>query len=124
MSGACACTDLSRLDGAGGRAAQPLRATASGSIFTFLLPRAAAARSSARCSRKDVLPGVAFAQYFTAGIIASGVVYTAFQNLAITIPMERDAGTLKRLRGTPDAARPPTSCGKVGPGGGLLRLPR
>ena len=50
---------------------------------------------------KDVVPGVSFAQYFTAGIIASGVVYTAFQNLAISIPMERDAGTLKRLRGTP-----------------------
>jgi ABC-2 type transport system permease protein len=49
----------------------------------------------------SVLPGIKFAQYFTAGIIASGVVYTAFQNLAIAIPMERDAGTLKRLRGTP-----------------------
>jgi ABC-2 type transport system permease protein len=50
---------------------------------------------------QEIVPGVSFAQYFTAGIIASGVVYTAFQNLAITIPMERDDGTLKRLRGTP-----------------------
>ena len=49
----------------------------------------------------DVVPGVSFSQYFTAGIIASGIVYTAFQNVAIAIPMERDNGTLKRLRGTP-----------------------
>jgi ABC-2 type transport system permease protein len=49
----------------------------------------------------DVVPGVSFSQYFTAGIIASGVVYTAFQNLAISITMERDDTTLKRLRGTP-----------------------
>jgi ABC-2 type transport system permease protein len=49
----------------------------------------------------DVVPGVSFAQYFTAGIIASGVVYTGFQNLSIAIPIERDNGRLKRLRGTP-----------------------
>jgi ABC-2 type transport system permease protein len=34
-------------------------------------------------------------------MIASGLVNTGFQQLAITIPMERDDGTLKRLRGTP-----------------------
>jgi ABC-2 type transport system permease protein len=34
-------------------------------------------------------------------MIASGLVNTGFQQLAITIPMERDFGTLKRLRGTP-----------------------
>jgi ABC-2 type transport system permease protein len=34
-------------------------------------------------------------------MIASGVVYSAFQQLAIAIPMERDDGTLKRLQGTP-----------------------
>jgi ABC-2 type transport system permease protein len=49
----------------------------------------------------DVVPGVSFSQYFTAGIIASGIVYAAFENLAISIPLERDNGTLKRLRGTP-----------------------
>jgi len=49
----------------------------------------------------DVAPGVPFSQYFLAGMIASGVVYTAFQNLAITISQERDDGTLKRLQGTP-----------------------
>jgi len=34
-------------------------------------------------------------------MIASGLVNTGFQSLAITIPKERDVGGLKRLRGTP-----------------------
>lgn len=45
--------------------------------------------------------GITFAQYFVAGMIASGIVYTSFQNLAIGIPQERDDGTLKRLEGLP-----------------------
>jgi ABC-2 type transport system permease protein len=45
--------------------------------------------------------GVTFSQYFLAGMIASGLVNTGFQQLAIMIPIERDFGTLKRLRGTP-----------------------
>lgn len=49
----------------------------------------------------DIVEGVSFSQYFLAGMLASGIVYTTFQNLAITIPQERDAGTLKRLQGTP-----------------------
>ena len=49
----------------------------------------------------DVAPGVTFSQYFVAGMIASGLVNTGFQQLAIMIPIERDFGTLKRLRGTP-----------------------
>jgi ABC-2 type transport system permease protein len=48
-----------------------------------------------------IAPGVKFSQYFVAGMIASGMVNSGFQNLAIIIPMERDAGALKRLRGTP-----------------------
>ena len=48
-----------------------------------------------------IAPGVTFSQYFVAGMIASGLVNTGFQALAITIPMERDVGALKRLRGTP-----------------------
>jgi ABC-2 type transport system permease protein len=34
-------------------------------------------------------------------MVASGLVNTGFQQLAISIPMSRDLGTLKRLRGTP-----------------------
>jgi ABC-2 type transport system permease protein len=51
--------------------------------------------------KDTIAPGVKFSQYFVAGMIASGMVNSGFQQLAIMIPMERDAGGLKRLRGTP-----------------------
>ena len=51
--------------------------------------------------KDTIAPGVTFSQYFLAGMIASGLVNTGFQALAITIPLERDFGALKRLRGTP-----------------------
>lgn len=49
----------------------------------------------------DLAPGVTFSQYFVAGMIASGLVNSGFQNIAINIPLERDMGAIKRLRGTP-----------------------
>jgi ABC-2 type transport system permease protein len=49
----------------------------------------------------DIAPGVSFTQYFAAGMVASGVMLSSFQSLAIGIAIERDDGTLKRLRGTP-----------------------
>jgi ABC-2 type transport system permease protein len=51
--------------------------------------------------KNTISPGVTFSQYFVAGMIASGLVNTGFQNIAINIPLERDMGTIKRLRGTP-----------------------
>jgi ABC-2 type transport system permease protein len=51
--------------------------------------------------KDTIAPGVTFSQYFVAGMIASGMVNSGFQQLAIVIPMERDFGSLKRLRGTP-----------------------
>lgn len=51
--------------------------------------------------KNEIAPGVQYSQYFVAGMIASGMVNSGFQQLAIMIPMERDAGALKRLRGTP-----------------------
>ncbi|GAB6901226.1 ABC transporter permease [Kineosporia succinea] len=61
----------------------------------------------------ELAPGVSFTQYFAAGMIASGIVLSSFQTLAIGIAVERDDGTLKRLRGTP---MPPLAyfLGKVG----------
>jgi ABC-2 type transport system permease protein len=51
---------------------------------------------------KGHLPaGVTFTQYFVTGMIASGLMASGFQALAIQIPIERDKGVLKRLRGTP-----------------------
>jgi ABC-2 type transport system permease protein len=51
--------------------------------------------------KNTIAPGVTFSQYFVAGMIASGLVNSGFQQLAIMIPLERDFGSLKRLRGTP-----------------------
>ena len=51
--------------------------------------------------KDKIAPGVTFSQYFVAGMIASGLVNSGFQQLAINIPIERDNGALKRLRGTP-----------------------
>ncbi len=45
--------------------------------------------------------GVRFPQYFLPGMVATGVMLSSFQNLAISIAAERDDGTLKRLRSTP-----------------------
>ena len=58
-------------------------------------------------------PEVTFTQYFVAGMIASGLMASGFQALAIQIPIERDRGVLKRFRSTP---MPPSVYffGKVG----------
>src|SRR5205823_2586411 len=45
--------------------------------------------------------GVSCRLYFAAGIIASGIMSTTFVNLGISIVLEREDGTLKRLAGTP-----------------------
>jgi len=54
-----------------------------------------------------------FKAYFLPGMVATGLLLTSFQNLAISIAVERDEGTLKRLRGTP---MPPSAyfLGKIG----------
>ncbi len=49
----------------------------------------------------DLGDGVSFTQYFVTGMIASGLMATGFQALAIQIPIERDRGVLKRIAGTP-----------------------
>ena len=58
-------------------------------------------------------PTIDFTQYFLPGMIAAGIFLVSFQTLAIAIAVERDDGTLKRLRGTP---MPPVSyfLGKIG----------
>ena len=69
-------------------------------VFTMLFPLILLAIFGSVFS-KSIASGVTFSQYFVAGMIASGMVNTGFQQLAIMIPVERDFGTLKRLRGTP-----------------------
>ena len=49
----------------------------------------------------DIGGGVAFTQYFMAGVIAAGILGASLQNMAISIATERSDGTLKSLAGTP-----------------------
>lgn len=76
-------------------------------IFVFLFPTMFLLLFAALMGSMDVTEGmdapfvVNFKQYFLPGMVATGIIYTGFQNLAISIPVERDQGVLKRLRGTP-----------------------
>jgi ABC-2 type transport system permease protein len=81
-------------------------------VFTFAFPLILLFIFGSAFS-EDVAPGVSFRQYFVAGMLASGIVLSSFQSLAISIAMEREDGTLKRLRGTP---MPPAAyfLGKIG----------
>lgn len=45
--------------------------------------------------------GVTVGQVFSASMIGAGIVATSFLNLGIGVTLDRDDGTLKRLRGTP-----------------------
>jgi ABC-2 type transport system permease protein len=82
-------------------------------VFTFSFPVVLLFIFGSAFSGQSIAAGVDFTQYFAAGMIASGVVLSSFQSLAIGIAVERDDGTLKRLRGTP---MPPAAyfLGKIG----------
>ena len=51
--------------------------------------------------RIDELGGISYATWFVPGILAYGLIMATFQNLATSTAIARDAGVLKRLRGTP-----------------------
>jgi len=69
-------------------------------VFTMLFPVLMIA-IFASIFTWEIAPGVSFTQYFVTGMIAAGLLTVGFQSLAIQIPIERDRGVLKRLRGTP-----------------------
>src|SRR5262245_17998281 len=69
-------------------------------VFTMLFPVILIVIFGSIFSQ-EIAPGVRFTQYFVTGMIASGLMSVGFQSLAIQIPIERDRGVLKRLRGTP-----------------------
>jgi len=75
----------------------------SSAVFTFAFPivllvifatlnRGATIRS---------LGGISYSQYYVPGIVAFSVISACYTNLAITLCFRRDAGVLKRIRGTP-----------------------
>jgi ABC-2 type transport system permease protein len=81
--------------------------------FTVILPFVLLLTLSSLVHNKSLPEGVSFAQYLTAGMVASGLVYGGFQGLATALPEERSDGTLRRLYGSP---MPPSAyfVGKVG----------
>jgi ABC-2 type transport system permease protein len=74
-------------------------------VFTFALPVLLLLLFASIFTYKIDGPpgkgGVSFRQYFVAGMIASGIMSTTFNNLAIGIAVEQHEGLLKRLAGTP-----------------------
>jgi ABC-2 type transport system permease protein len=81
--------------------------------FTIMLPLVLLLALSSIIQGSALPEDVSYAQYLTAGMIASGLVYGGFQSLSIAIPDERTNGTLKRLYGTP-MPRSSYFAGKVG----------
>lgn len=72
-------------------------------VFTFAFPIMFLVIFASLNSGETIgfLGGLAYNQYYTPGIIAFGVISACFTNLAMTLSIRRDAGSLKRLRGTP-----------------------
>ncbi|MDQ6657149.1 MAG: ABC transporter permease [Actinomycetota bacterium] len=70
-------------------------------VFTLLFPVMMLILFGFIFGHNAIGGSVNFSTYFVAGMIGAGVLASSFQNLAIQIPIERDDGLLKRLRGTP-----------------------
>jgi len=71
-------------------------------VFMMLLPIfLLVIFGSVFASNKIGTTNVSFSQYIVAGLLASGILYSSFQQFAIAIPEERVTGSLKRLAGSP-----------------------
>jgi ABC-2 type transport system permease protein len=69
-------------------------------FFTFLLPIILLVLLGSVYG-DDQIEGVRGTTYLLAGLLGYGVVSTAFASLAISLVIRREAGVLKRIRGTP-----------------------
>ncbi len=71
-------------------------------IFIFAFPMIFMALFGSVFSGQELgNTGVTFPQYFMAGMIASGILNTGFQSLAISISIDRQEDVLKRIFATP-----------------------
>lgn len=70
-------------------------------VFIFAFPVMLLLLFGAVFGGADIAPNVTFAQYFMPGMIASGILNTGFQSLAMSIAIDRDEDVLKRIHGTP-----------------------
>jgi ABC-2 type transport system permease protein len=70
-------------------------------IFSFGFPALLLVLLGSIFKGDDPPSGVTSSQIFSAGMIAYGIVSTSFITMGVGISMDREDGTLKRLRGTP-----------------------
>jgi ABC-2 type transport system permease protein len=73
-------------------------------IFTFSFPAILLMLFGVIFGEEVAGPGVNAAQVFSASMIAYGIVSTAFISMGVGLAVDREDGTLKRLRGTPVTA--------------------
>jgi ABC-2 type transport system permease protein len=73
-------------------------------FFSFLFPIILLVLLGSVYGNEDI-EGVRGSTYLLAGLIGYGVAATAFASLAITLVVRREAGLLKRVRGTPLSPR-------------------
>jgi len=69
-------------------------------VFGFFYPAIMMIIFGSVFAGEHVVGGVTYAQYFLAGIAATGIMLTSFQSTAISIAAEREDGTLARLQAT------------------------
>lgn len=70
-------------------------------IFIFAFPIIFLVLFGVIFGGSDIGAGVDFTHYFLAGMIATGILNTGFQSLAIGLAIDRDNDVLKRIYGTP-----------------------
>jgi ABC-2 type transport system permease protein len=75
----------------------------SSAVFTFAFPIILLVifASLNQSSVLRTLGNISYNQYYVPGIVAFGVISACYTNLAIALAFRRDAGVLKRVRGTP-----------------------
>ncbi len=81
-------------------------------IFTFSFPALILVLLGSIFDGNTYPGGVSVGQVFTASMVGAGIVATSFLNLSISVALDREDGTLKRLRGTPMTA-PAYFIGKI-----------
>jgi ABC-2 type transport system permease protein len=75
----------------------------SSAVFTFAFPILLLVIFGTLNQRATVewLGGISYNQFYVPGIVAFSVISACYTNLAISLCFRRDAGVLKRIRGTP-----------------------
>jgi ABC-2 type transport system permease protein len=70
-------------------------------VFIFAMPAVMLVLLGAVFGGEDAGHGVTIGDLYVAGLIGGGVMATSYQNLGMSIALERERFWLKRLRGTP-----------------------